>query len=791
MAFDGSLKFDTKIDTSGFDKGASNIQNSAGSIGKSMLGVAVAIKAVELAFNLVRDSIDAAFKRIDTMERFQRTMTVLSGSSEEAAVALEDIRQKVTGTAYGLDVAAKSVQGFVTSGMGLSTATRQIGTLADAVSFYGEGTNENLESVTHAWQQMAASGKVYTQDVNMLINAGIPAWELYSQATGKSVAEIQKATKDGAITAEQFQGALITAMETGAGIFPSVTGAAKEAGASWAGTFDNMKAATARGVVGIISSIDEMLGANGLPSLRDMVKNVGVEFENTMKFISNNLETIIPMVTTLISGFIAFKAAATIGSIVKGFQEAQLAIGLFSIGQSKAAIQQGVLNGVFSAWEIIVGLFTGKITLATAAQAAWNGVMALAGGPIGLIIIGITALIAAFVYLWNTNEGFRDFFINAWQGIVNFFTTTIPAAFKSVLDFVQNNWQGILLFIVNPFAGAFKLLYDNFEGFRNFVDGFIESVKNFFINGWNSIVSFLTETIPNLMVSIGQWFAELPANIGYALGYALGTIVRWGIDLYNWAIVEIPRFIDNVITFFVELPGRIWDAIVSAKDRLVEWATALWGVVSTEVPKIIDNVITFFQELPMKVWNSIISTKDKVVEWVSNLITTAKTEVPKFSTSVMDAIKELPGKFLEIGKNIVEGIWNGISGAGKWLWGKITDFANGIVKGFKDALGIHSPSTIFRDLIGKNMARGIAVGFEVESDDMKQSMISNMADLTAGIQQEVMVTGQISGQAGTDTSTTSQSTTDIQVNNTFNQPVASPWETVRAIRLMQEELAYA
>lgn len=125
----------------------------------------------------------------------------------------------------------------------------------------------------------------------------------------------------------------------------------------------------------------------------------------------------------------------------------------------------------------IVGMF----------QALW---VVLAANPIVLIVAAIAALVAGFIYLWNNCEAFRNFWIGLWNGIKNVIQSAIDFVLNvinGVIDFFKNNWQGILLFIVNPFAGAFKLLYDNCEGFRNMVNGVINSVKGFFTGLWTSM----------------------------------------------------------------------------------------------------------------------------------------------------------------------------------------------------------------------------------------------------------------------------------------------------------------
>lgn len=108
-------------------------------------------------------------------------------------------------------------------------------------------------------------------------------------------------------------------------------------------------------------------------------------------------------------------------------------------------------------------------------------------GPAGIIML----VIGALVLLYTKCEWFRDgvnaivqavvdFFKNAIDGIIKFFTETVPNVFNGVINFFKENWQGLLLLIVNPFVGAFKLLYDNCDGFRNFINNLVNDVINFF-----------------------------------------------------------------------------------------------------------------------------------------------------------------------------------------------------------------------------------------------------------------------------------------------------------------------
>ena len=112
---------------------------------------------------------------------------------------------------------------------------------------------------------------------------------------------------------------------------------------------------------------------------------------------------------------------------------------------------------------------------------AFNAV--LLANPIVAIIALIVALVAGFIYLWNNCEAFKNFFVGLWEAIKTAVQTAIDfiiGIFTRIINFVKDNWQALLLMLVNPFAGAFKLLYDNCEGFRNFIDNFVKSIIDFF-----------------------------------------------------------------------------------------------------------------------------------------------------------------------------------------------------------------------------------------------------------------------------------------------------------------------
>lgn len=273
----------------------SGIKNASEGATSSIMKIASGIgvfKALSASANLVKSSISSAMGRQDTMEAFNRTITQITGSAENATKALEDLKKITKGTAYGLDVAAKATQNFVTRGMDLSKATKSVGIWADAVSFYGKGTNEQLETVTDALAKMRTKGTVEMDQLNRMFDVGIDAVGIYAKAVGKSSQEVQDSLSDKTIRTDEFLNVVEKAMEEGTNGVQKIAGAAKDAGASWTGTIDNMKAATTRGVLSIMQAIDDMLSKNKLPQMREMISQFGKGAETTMNTVANGIKNL-------------------------------------------------------------------------------------------------------------------------------------------------------------------------------------------------------------------------------------------------------------------------------------------------------------------------------------------------------------------------------------------------------------------------------------------------------------------------------------------------------------------
>lgn len=776
---DGKIKIKLGLDDSEYKSGLSGAHKSAESFAdkvKSTFVGATIFKAASKGWDLIAGSIGKATARLDAMQKAKQVIGVLAGSSKKAATVVNNLSDAVTDTAYGLDTAATSTQKLATSGLSLDKSTQMVKDMMDAVSFYGDGTNETLANTVDAIAKMNASGKISADQWQRLTDAGIPVLKIFAEKTGKSMAEVSDAFSTGKISAQEFNDVLMDALENGTESFPAVAGKAKEMAGSFATSFTNMSARIAIGIANIITAFNDFLADNSLPTIQEMIANFGSVIKNGLNWIAEE----IPKALNALKDFFtptaeAIKAATekiqeawnsvrdtiaqkldsndSLGFVKSGLERIRdiLPILVEKVGEFVAAfieklpdiidkvqtvadkIQElmpliAAVAGAFAAWKSIEavnniakvigdagkkiktfghlvsqgsGLIDGlayaassgtgviasmaeAFTLAGGGLEGLSAAIAVIGGPITLVIVAIGALVAAFVYLWNTSDSFREFWINLWEGIkettgqvidgiVNFFTVTIPEACQS----------------------------------------FVEAAQNLA----TQVVQFFTVTIPEgvntLVTNIQTFFGTtIPYWIGYAVGYILGKLVEWGLKLVQFATQDIPQFISKVVDWFKQLPGKIWTWLLNTINKTAEWVRQMIQKAVQAGKDFITNVVNFIRQLPGKVWSFLSNTISNAASFVGSFANQAIRAGRNFFNGIVNKVREIPGQMISIGADIVNGIRSGISGAWGALTGWLSSMARGLIDGVKGALGIGSPSRLFADRIGKWIPAGITLGVE-------------------------------------------------------------------------------
>lgn len=388
---------------------------------------------------------------------------------------------------------------------------------------------------------------------------------------------------------------------------------------------------------------------------------------DAIQVLLDNMDKVIPVVVALTTAFVTWKTAMAISALISSVTSAV----------SKLTAETTLLKGVISAL----------------------------GGPVTLTIAVIAGVVAAIIYLWNNCAWFREFWIGLWEGIkeaasnaldavVTFFTETIPNFIQSIVD-----W------------------------FNELPERLTEWGEN--------VYETVTTAVQNAIESAVQFFSELPNKIAYCLGFCIGKIIKFGIDIVNWAITELPKFVDSVIKFFAELPGKAWKWLANAISKVSEFGSNLIKKGKEAGLNFVKSLVDFIKTAPNRILMWLLKTIDNVMQFKEKMVRKAVEAGKGFVDKLIDGVKSLPDQMQTIGKNIVDGIWKGISGGWKWLGDKVNELANSLFEGAKAALDIHSPSKKFK-WIGEMCVAGIDEPLEDYNpyDTLNKSMKMNAGVMT-------------------------------------------------------------
>ena len=748
MAVAGSLTYDTKIDKNGFEKGLKNLENSVKTSSSGIKNIVTALgidKIVSSAFNIISNSVDGAISRLDTLNNYPKVMSNLGIASDDAQNSINKMSDKLSGLPTTLDAGAQAVQRFTSANKDVNKSTDYFLAFNNALLAGGASADIQANALEQL-SQMYAVGTVDAQAWRSVLTA-MPAQlqqvATYMGYTSTAVGgDLYNALQKGQVSMEDLMQAMVTLNTEGSNGFQTFEQQARNSTSGIETSITVAKTQVVKGVADIIKSFDQFLKDEGLGGIGNAISVVGKKAKEVLDTVAEKLpnvlnwiKDIIPYVEAVGIAFASLKVGIALQNIIQGFQKAKIALALYSMETKGASIAQGVFNGSLTLGQTIVGLLTGKVKLAelataglSKAQAVLNAIMS--ANPVALVVLAIGTLIAIFVVLWNKSETFRNFWINLWDNIkktVSGAIDNIKKTFNKIISFVKSNWQGLLLLFVNPFARAFKLLYDNCEGFRNFINNFIENVKNFFINGWNSIVSFFAETIPQWVQTVIMWIQQLPYNIGVLIGQIIGNIINFGVSIWNWITVDLSQIIQGIIEWFAQLPGRIWECLLNIINSVIEWGTNVYNTATEWISNTINSIVDWFVRLPGRIWTCLTNVINNVISWGRNLANQGLEAARNLFNNIVNTITSLPGQMLSLGENIVRGIWNGMGNLKNWIVEKVKELAKGILDGMKSALGIHSPSKLFKDEVGRFIPQGVAVGIEADTDSALKA-IDNMND---------------------------------------------------------------
>lgn len=392
MAYDGTLKFDTSMDASGFQKGA----NKLGDIVK---GLSI-FKVMEKGFQLITDSMDRAVSRYDTMTKFPKVLQNMGFGAEEASAATQKLSDSVQGLPTALDDIVANAQSLTVLTGNLEKSTDTTIALNNAFLASGSGM-EDASRGLRQYTQMLSKGKVDSQSWYTLQETMNYALQKTAEAFGYAGASAQsnlyEALKEGEITFDQFNDKLIE-LNDGVGGFAEM---AKASTGGIGTAIANLKNRTAAGLAEIIKAIDTGFSKTRFKSIENIINTVSTGIKKALagvakafELVAENSEVILPLLVGIGATVAGWKIGSVLTPMIDGFKEAKKKVVEYVSSVDGAVTADMLQNAALSAKQVLVGVLTGKIGLVTAAHAAWNKVMN--ANPIG-VIIGLIAVMTTAV----------------------------------------------------------------------------------------------------------------------------------------------------------------------------------------------------------------------------------------------------------------------------------------------------------------------------------------------------------------------------------------------------------
>lgn len=298
------------------------------------------------------------------------------------------------------------------------------------------------------------------------------------------------------------------------------------------------------------------------------------------------------------------------------------------------------------------------------------------------------------------------------------FLTNAPMLLQSGIDLIVRLADGLIKGLPQAIPKIVQTITQLITIFAQNIDKVIEVGVQLIlalVNGLIQSIPVLVQSLPTIITAIVDGLLN-----------SIDLIIDAGIELLMALIDAIPYVTEALIQALPDILNALFDAVIKAYPRLLDAAVKLFFAIVDAFPKAWENLLNALKNGAKAIANYLIefgpTLYEKAVKMLEGLwksmgeaVSKAKQKMADIGTAMFNTISGFASKMLSIGRNIVSGIWEGISATTAWIKDKITGWVGNVVDFIKGLFGIHSPSTVMRDQVGKNLALGLWQGWEDEN----------------------------------------------------------------------------
>lgn len=407
----------------------------------------------------------------------------------------------------------------------------------------------------------------------------------------------------------------------------------------------------------------------------------------------------------------------------EGTKKVVVTVALFAAALGPVLIIVGKVISAVGTIMTVVPQIAGVINTVKGAFAALNATML--ANPIFLIIAAITALVAAFIYLWNTNEDFRQFWIDLWENIKE----VAIAVWNAIKEFFVAVWEGIKSVAETVWNGLRDFFTGLWEGIKNIFTTVVTAISTFLFTAWNTIKTVVT----TVFTAIQTFFTTVWNAISTIVTTVVTAIQTFLTTAWNAIKTVITTVLNTIKTVFTTIWNAIKSVITTVVNGIKNTITTVWNNIKSTVSSVVNGIKSAVSNAFSAIWNGIKST-------ISGIYNTIKGGFDK----AVGYIKNLASSAFNWGKDLVMGIVNGIKSCIGAVGDAVSSVADKIRSFLHFSVPDEGPLTDYETWMPDFM-RGLAKGIEKSKVMVAKAMDGVAADMVVNPKISTADTGGILG----------------------------------------------
>ena len=798
MASDGTLKFDTSLDSGGLQSGMGKVA----SIAQQALGVfsgQMMTRAVDSLVNLGKTALDS----VGSLEQNIGGVETLFGDTADAVIAAADRAYQTAG------MSANDYMSTVTSFsasllQSLGGNTEEAAKVADmAIIDMADNANKmgtSMDMIQNAYQGFAKQN--YTMLDNLKLGYGGTKTEMErlladaQELTGvkydiNNLNDVYQAIH---VIQEEMGITDTTAKEAS----ETLEGSMAAAKAAWdnfmngSGDADQLADAFATAADNIVKNLAEIIPrfAETLPALAGaIVKQIPGLAAAIVPAVLSAGQSVLEQARDAVTEF-DFVAAAE--KVVEGVADFIEGDGLGTFLGCLVSIFTGIVNGISSMLPTLLPALVELIAytattlveqLPALLECALQLVMGLANGILAAIPVLIEALpkvISSIVtFLVSSIPLILQAGIQLLLALVDALPVIIDALVAALPQIIESTVTTLVAAAPQILQAGIQLLMALIEAIPTIVIELVAALPEIITAIINGLIAAgpqilasakelwgqITAAVPDIVAKIGEAVPEIINGI--VSGLAAGASAVWdaacqlgsnilggiksflGINSPSTVMAEQGNYIiQGLLNGLETMPDAVSQLFQSTLDSITTWGADMvvrigeWGAnmataAGTAMSTMVQTVIQWVQQLPEKVWIWLINTVNKLNQWTIQLVQKGQAAATGLVNAVLDGVRNLPSLMSSVGSDIVQGLWNGISAGWSWLTNKVQQLAQSLLQAAKDALDIGSPSREFRDEVGRWIMPGIGEGIDKTMPETLENLKARAGELVGAMRAEL------------------------------------------------------